>query len=192
MQPGPTQPTGPTSPVGIPSALDAAGNDSIRADAAIVGQPSQTHFPPARKMVSVVVVDGSPLSLLAVAGVLDSQGYGCMCCRDGDSAIKAMSMGPQDLIVWDVGDDAMAVLETLQKIRSEPKDQTIPAVLLADVKWAGLEKKIESLPTTRCLFKPIDPMSLVAVTEQVLWMPSLVDSHRRRGSRPSRPGWVTL
>lgn len=141
---------------------------------------------------SIVVVDPSPLSLIATAGVLDASGYACVCGRSAKAAGEAMQMGPQDLIVWDVGDDAADALAQLARIRDLDGYQTIPAILLADVKWSGLEKRVESLPTTRCLFKPIDHPSLIAVVEALLWMPGMVDAHRRRGSRPSRPGWVTL
>ncbi|TWT97509.1 hypothetical protein Pla100_26630 [Neorhodopirellula pilleata] len=96
-----------------------------------------------------------------------------------------------DLIVWDVGDDAPGVLDALAQIRQTHPD--LPAILLAEYQWAGLEKKTESLSaSTRCLFKPIDPSALLAVAEQLLWMPALQSIHRNRGSRPSRPGWVTL
>ncbi|KAA1259928.1 Response regulator receiver domain protein [Rubripirellula obstinata] len=145
------------------------------------------------RQASVIVWDASPLSLLTLAGVLDTQGYRCVCARDSDSAMKTLEMGRQDLLVCDVGDDAAAALETIEKMRSVPSYEQLPAVMLADARWAGLEKKAEaSYQPTRCLFKPIDPNSLIAVVDQVLWMPSLVSSHRRRGSRPSRPGWVSL
>ena len=150
---------------------------------------SQNNSQPA----SIIVWDPSPLSLLALAGVLDSQGYKCTCARNGDSVVKALEMGRQDLIVCDVSDDAAAALETISKAREVTGYEQLPAVMIAETKWAGLEKKAEaSAQATRCLFKPIDPNALIAVVDQILWMPSLVDSHRRRGSRPSRPGWVTL
>jgi len=96
-----------------------------------------------------------------------------------------------DLIVWDVGDDAPGVLDALALIRQTHPD--LPAILLAENQWAGLQKKTESLAaSTRCLFKPIDPSALLAVAEPLLWMPALQSVHRNRGSRPSRPGWVTL
>ena len=102
-------------------------------------------------------------------------------------------MGSQDLVVWDVGDDAQLAIETLTKMRATDGHEDLAAVLLADSKWAGLERKAEAMTaTTRCLFKPIDPNVLITIVDQALWMPSLVQTHRRRGSRPSRPGWVTL
>jgi len=146
-----------------------------------------------RKRASIVVLDPSPISLLALAGVLHSQGHGCVCARDGSAAIGALEMGPQDLLVCDVGDDATAALAILEKMRSTAGYEELPAVMLAESKWAGLEKKAEVMKqATRCLFKPIDPNSLIAVVDQLLWMPALVAAHCRRGSSPNRPGWVTF
>lgn len=148
---------------------------------------------PKRKAASIVVLDASPLSLLALAGVLDAHGYGCVCARTGDAAVEALSMGRQDMIVADVGDDAAEMLDVVGRMRAVEGYGDLPAVLIADAKWAGLEKKCEAMNVaTRCLFKPIDPNSLIAVVEQTLWLPTLVAAHRRRGSRPSRPGWVSL
>lgn len=139
------------------------------------------------------MLDPSPLSLLALAGVLHSQGHGCICAHDERAALEALNMGVQDLLVCDVGQDATAALQTLAAMRAVEGHQELPAVLIAESRWAGLEKKTESMKqATRCLFKPIDPNSLTAVVDQVLWMPSLVASHRRRGTSPHRPGWVTL
>ncbi|QDT03119.1 Response regulator receiver domain protein [Rubripirellula lacrimiformis] len=149
--------------------------------------------PPRTKRASIIVLDPSPISLLTLAGVLDHHGYVCICARQGKSAVDALAMGPQDLLVADVGQDAAATLETLHEMRSVEGYQDLPAVLIADSKWAGLEKKAEAMAqATRCLFKPIDPNSLIAVVDQTLWMPNLISAHRRRGSRPSRPGWVSL
>lgn len=96
-----------------------------------------------------------------------------------------------DLLVWDVGNEVVDVLNALEMIREVLPD--LPAILLAESKWAGLEKKTEAMSTpTRCLFKPIDPAALLSVAEPLLWMPALQAAHRQRGSRPNRPGWVTL
>lgn len=145
------------------------------------------------KQASILVVDPQPLSLLALAGVLHSQGFQCVCARDLAAALRANEHGVQDLVIWEIGDDAAATLAALGQLRSQPAHAQLPAVLLADSRWAGLEKKTESLiPSTRCLFKPIDPHSLAAVARELLWMPVLESAHRRRGSQPSRLGWITL
>jgi len=142
---------------------------------------------------TVLVIDTTPLSLIAMAGVLDTDGYGCICARTPAAATEAMRLDKIDIVVCDVGDDAPAMLELLANLRSMGAESELPAVLIADQRWVGLEKRIESLGgTTRCLFKPIDPGSMLAVVEQLLWMPQVVAAHRRRGTRPGRPGWVSL
>jgi DNA-binding NtrC family response regulator len=152
--------------------------------------------PPAavnRRRATIVVVDSSPVSLIALAGVLDTQGYACICARTHSAAREAVAVDAIDMLVCDVGDDAAAMLDLLVSLRQQPQSAELPAVLIADQRWAGLQQKTETMPAaTRCLFKPIDPGSLLAVVEQLLWMPQLVASHRRRGTRPGRPGWVSL
>ncbi len=148
---------------------------------------------PSQPRATILVVDPSPMSLIATAGVLDSQSFACICARTLDSALAAMSLGLIDMIVCDVSDDAPAALEMLVGFRSRDNYVDLPAILIADAKWAGLEKKTETLAaSTRCLFKPIDPGSLLAVVDQLLTVPHLTASHRRRGTRPGRPGWVSL
>ena len=142
---------------------------------------------------TALIVDPSPLSLMAMAGLFDGQSYNCICARTFDQALTAMSMGHIDLVVCDVTDDAPGALEMLMALRSRDAQADLPAILIAEATWAGLEKKTEMLAAvTRCLFKPIDAGSLIAVAEQLLVIPHLVSGHRRRGTRPGRPGWVSL
>ncbi len=151
---------------------------------------------PGRKaahQASILVVDPDPLSLIAMAGVLHTQGYRCTCARTSDAAGQALRSARHDMLLWDVADDAAAVVESLGTLRSTNGYQGLPAVLVAESRWAGLERKTEAMSApTRCLFKPIDPNALIDVVENVLWLPALVSAHRRKGSTPSRPGWLTL
>ena len=145
------------------------------------------------KEASLLVVDPSPLSLITLAGIFHSQGHRCVCARTPAAALQSLEMGPLDLIVWDVGNDPALVLERLAELRCHDGHESVAAILIAESLWSGLEKKTERLAVvTRCLFKPIDPGSLLAVAEQTLLIPALVAVHRKRGTRPSRPGWVTL
>jgi CheY-like chemotaxis protein len=161
-------------------------------------QPSRPALTPttakgANRRGTILVVDPSPLSLIALAGVLDTQGHVCICAKTAAAALQAVSQDVLDAIVCDVGDDAPAALELLSTIRQHPQVGELPAVLISDQRWIGLQEKTEALSAaTRCLFKPIDAGSLLAVVEQLLWMPQVVASHRRRGTRPGRPGWVSL
>lgn len=179
-----------------PPEPEASPEAFVRTDGPIRADDPTAAKPPvdvAKNRGTILVIDTTPLSLIALAGVLDTEGYVCICARTATAASDAMKMDKIDLVVCDVGDNAPAMLELLGQLRSTVDEAELPAVLIADQRWVGLEKRIETLGgTTRCLFKPIDPGSLLAVVEQLLWMPQVVAAHRRRGTRPGRPGWVSL
>ena len=152
----------------------------------------------------VLVVDSKPLSLLATAGVLHHAGMQCVCAGSVAAVRKACGLnhsqnesGPGipliDLLVWDVGEHVPAVMSELAALRDNRVYRDLPAILIADSKWAGLQLKTEAMEaTTHCLFQPIDPKSLTVIAEQLLWMPAMQSIHRNKGSHPSRPGWVGL
>lgn len=152
---------------------------------------------PSKPTATILVVDPSPITLIAMAGTLDAQGYACICARSHEAATKAIAQDPIDAIVVDVGDDAEAVLAWLARLRQSDETAGLPAVIVADACWAGLQQRCEGLSSgakgsVRCLFKPIDPNALLDIVHQSLWMPQLLSGHRRRGTRPTRPGWVGL
>lgn len=145
-----------------------------------------------RQDATILVVDPSPITLLGTAGVLDSFGYACFCARNHDSARQLPEDTQLDAVVIDVGDDAEAALQLVSELRNTRGNSDLPAIFIASPEWAGLEKRCESMSAARCLFKPIDPNVLGDVVQQSLWMPQISAAHRRRGSRPVRPGWVQL
>lgn len=148
---------------------------------------------------TILVIDPAPLSLIATAGVLDSDGWVCLCARTATAALTAAQQQPLDLLVADVGDDAAAMLQLLTQLRSGAGAGELPAVLIADPQWSGLEQQTERLAAvTRCLFKPIDPGALLAVVDQLSWLPQLAAAYRKQAAEPgqtagpARPGWISL
>ena len=142
---------------------------------------------------TVLVWDRDPLSLLATAGALHHGGFRCVCCRSRESLFAALDQETLDVMVIDVADDAPIALETVQAVREREPLTALPAILLAETRWSGLQFKCEKMTVaTRCLFRPIDPNSLVDLVGTLGWMPTLVQHHQRQRTRPSRPGWVTL
>lgn len=147
---------------------------------------------PPRPDATILVIDSSPITLIATAGVLDSQGYACVCARTPEAAEKGASQESLDAVVMDVGDDAEAALMLVERLRAATGSADLPVLLIADACWAGLQHRCEAMPGVRCLFKPIDPNALLDLVQHSLWLPPLLATHRRRGARPQRPGWVTL
>jgi len=139
---------------------------------------------------TILVVDPSPISLTAVAGVLDTQGYECYCARTADAAQKAVKTTAIDLIVWDVGNDAAVAITEMQALRSGLAD--VPIIVLAESCWAGLETRLDLIAPSRCLFKPLDPATLIDLVQQSLWVPHVLRGHHLTRQRTERPGWITL
>lgn len=168
---------------------------------------------------TILVVDSNPITLLGIAGVLHSLGNECICARSPEAALTAVQSSVIELVVLDVGEDAEGALELAERLRgisssgATSQDSTsrdaastgpsakgaansrgvgLPILFLADVQWAGLEKRTESLKNVRCLYKPLDPRVLGDVVSQSLWVQALAAQHRQRGHRPAHPGWVQL
>ncbi|MEM9825588.1 MAG: hypothetical protein AAF958_03320 [Planctomycetota bacterium] len=142
---------------------------------------------------NILVWDGDAVSLLATAGALHHAGHRCVCAKQPGAVWQSLDLGLPDLAVFDVGRDANLALDVLTKLRQRDDLQRIPAILLAESSWAGLEYKAEKMTVaTRCLFRPIDPQTLIDLVDSLLWMPALVSNHRRRGTQPSNHRWITL
>ncbi len=159
---------------------------------AAVGQPAANAAASSRRVGQALIVDPNALSLIALAGVLDSEGYQCVCAKTWQSALDAHKLSQFDLVVCDVANDAPGALEMLIGLRAIEGQVDLPAILLAEIQWAGLEKKTEMLAApTRCLFKPIDVGVLLAVAHQLM-ISQISPISRSRGSRSQRPGWISL
>lgn len=143
---------------------------------------------------TILVVDPSPISLTAVAGVLDTQSYECYCARTAKAAEKAVMTTAIDLIVWDVADDAAEAITEMQALRREHAEELadVPLIVLADSRWAGLETRLDMIAPARCLFKPIDPATLIDLVGQALWVPHVLRGHHLHRKEAERPGWITL
>lgn len=145
----------------------------------------------------ILVVDQDPVTLIGTAAVLHRYGYECVCARDIAAAQKAVQTYPVDLVVMDLGTSTDESLQTVEKLRAASSNSELPAIVIAEANWAGLEKQLERLERVRCLFKPVDPRVLGDLVQQFQWLPLLEAGVRTRGSRPQSkkslpPGWVSL
>ena len=147
-----------------------------------------------RQKATILVVDSSPVGLTVVAGVLDSQGYECYCARTCEAASKAIDQGVIDLILWDVTDDAAVSLAEIQSLRDKHSDKLadVSFILLADNCWAGLETRLDPIGPARCLFKPLDPNTLIDLVQQALWVPHVIRGHHMGRKKSNHPGWIQL
>lgn len=172
---------------------DADCNEQVQFAVAIQ-LPRNSSMNKPNQAATILVVDPSPISLTAVAGVLDTQGYECYCARTAEAAEKAIESAPVDLVVWDVADDAADAMTQIEALRTShgAKIAEVPFILLADSCWAGLETRIDIISPARCLFKPLDPNTLIDLVQQALWVPHIIRGHHLGKKKANRPGWITL
>ena len=142
--------------------------------------------------LTVLVVDADPINLTAVAAVFHSAGYECLCARTGTAAEKAIATGEVELLVMDVGSEVDMAVGLLMSLKQMHKGDTLPTILLTESSQADRLKSAVVDDATFHLVKPFDPKTLLELAECNNWMPHLVAGHRRRGQRPTKPGWVSL
>ncbi len=144
-----------------------------------------------KKAGTAVIFDRDPVSLTALAAVLHSAGYECLCARTEEAVKKAIGQEPIDLLVFDLGKDLPATIRILDTVRGQAGN-ALPAILLAEPNQAAELETLDLAESTYRLSKPFDPHTLTELARQATWMPHLVSQHRLRGTRPNQPGWISL
>jgi CheY-like chemotaxis protein len=113
----------------------------------------------------VLVADDDPVFVLAVRSVLETR-YVVRSASSGSETLKMVEEDPPDLIVLDVMMDYMSEgFDVARKLRSDPKTQAIPVILLTGVDQRfdyRLEQDESWVPCNRFLEKPIEPEKLLA------------------------------
>ena len=113
----------------------------------------------------VLVADDDPVFVLAVTSVLETR-YEVRAASNGTEALKLIEQERPDLIVLDVMMDYMSEgFDIARKLRSDPKTQEIPIILLTGVDQRfdyRLEQDESWVPCSRFLEKPIEPEQLLA------------------------------
>lgn len=163
---------------------------------------------------TLIICDPSPLSLVSIAGVFDIAGYRCICARQLDQLKELTEFGPADALLIDVGDQPRESLAAIDELRSQPDQEDLPAVVMADSRWNSLISRVATAEIcTRILFKPVDLAVLQAVVNDVVMASTAANlpgraseqatvpapklgtrpsNESKRGSRRARAEWVRL
>jgi DNA-binding NarL/FixJ family response regulator len=116
----------------------------------------------------LLVVDGDPGLLRAVAETLRAEGYEVTTARRGAEALVCIAESLPDLIVSDIRMPGMDGYELVRNLRSSSRTKLIPIVFLtakdetAD-RIAGFRSGVDAYLT-----KPFEPDELVAVVANIL------------------------
>jgi DNA-binding response OmpR family regulator len=132
----------------------------------------------------ILVIDPDPLTLTAVAAVLDLSGYECHMARDAGTALRAARLLALDLVVCDVDLPDRSGFELCQAIRYVPTCERVPFVFVAGRDSEEIVERARQAGGVYSLRKPYDPEVLVDLAERAIWLPHLVDARIERAQQP--------
>ncbi len=157
-------------------------SQAARSACPYVGTPALPSKPETRNWTMkavILIIDADPLTLTAVAAVLDKQGYECHCARDTEAALKAVRSLPLDLIICDVELHGQSGLELCRDLRREPNAADVPVIFVASGPLLEVLRQAHEAGGAYYLRKPFDPDVLMGIVEKALWMPHLVNAQLR-------------
>jgi CheY-like chemotaxis protein len=118
---------------------------------------------------TILVVDDDSVLRRLLATVLKLRGYAVLAAEDGVQALQIMSEseGDIDLVLADIIMPQMDGWGLLEKVQTQYPD--VPVILLTLIEEAKpTTERAEAMGAAACLFKPIDPVSLMSGVDEVL------------------------
>jgi two-component system response regulator GlrR len=118
---------------------------------------------------TILVVEDDPVLRRLLGTVLKLRGYTVLSAEDGVQALKVLGNhdGKIDLVLADIIMPVMDGWQLLTTLReSHP---ALPVILLTSLEEAKpTAERAEAMGAAACLFKPIDPVSLMSGVDEVL------------------------
>ena len=118
---------------------------------------------------TILVVDDDSVLRRLLATVLKLRGYAVLAAEDGVQALKLLAEreGDVDLVLADIIMPQMDGWDLLEKVQTDYPD--LPVILLTLIEEAKpTTERAEAMGAAACLFKPIDPVSLMSGVDEVL------------------------
>ena len=118
---------------------------------------------------TILVVDDDSVLRRLLATVLKLRGFDVLVAEDGVQALEVLGENKQsvDLVLADIimpQMDGWGLLEEVQALYPD-----LPVILLTLIEEAKpTTERAEAMGAAACLFKPIDPVSLMSGVDQVL------------------------
>ena len=131
------------------------------------------------KQPLVLVVDDEADVLGEVATILGNVGYCCHCCSDTQAAIEFAASNTPELIISDINLAGHSGLEMCERIKKDDDLKDVPVMFLSGAQIPDIIRRSHAVGGTYYLRKPFDPEVLIELVDKALWMPHLVQGHKR-------------
>ena len=118
---------------------------------------------------TILVVDDDSVLRRLLATVLKLRGFDVLVAEDGVQALEVLGQNKQriDLVLADIIMPQMDGWSLLEEVQALYPD--LPVILLTLIEEAKpTTERAEAMGAAACLFKPIDPVSLMSGVDQVL------------------------
>jgi len=123
----------------------------------------------------VLVIDPDPLTLTAIAAMLDSAQFKVFCARDREAAIKGATDLALDLIVCDEEIDSSRGEEMIAELRSIPDRHDVPIMYMSERQLPDIISRNSETGVAYHIRKPIDPNGLMESIDKALFELPLIN-----------------
>jgi len=120
---------------------------------------------------SVMIVDDSPGILSLYGFFFERQGYQTLKAEDSLSALEMLEESTPDLFILDVMMPEINGIELCQRIRSLPRHEHTPVIILSAFSDADIIQQSFAAGANDYLVKPIDPQELEARAKEYMKQP---------------------
>jgi CheY-like chemotaxis protein len=117
---------------------------------------------------SILIIDDEAMVRMAVALILENQGWRTRQASDGQDGLDQARREPPDLIVCDLNMPVLDGFETLAELRRDPALQSIPCVVITGQPGRDNERRALDAGAKAVLLKPFRNDTLVQTIERHL------------------------
>ncbi len=117
---------------------------------------------------TILVADDESHILNVVSLKLKNAGFRVVCARDGQEALDLAYQEQPDLLITDHNMPFLTGLELCQKLRTEKRFDTMPAIMLSARGFQLEESDTAASGIVMMISKPFSPRELLAAVDKVL------------------------
>lgn len=128
-----------------------------------------------QKKPRVLIVDDNPTNVELLHAYLKPQGYELDKAFDGEDALKKIEASPPDLILLDLMMPRLSGYEVCQKVKSDPRTQFIPVIVITALKELNDKIKAIEMGADDFLMKPFNKVELMTRVKSLLKLKELYD-----------------
>lgn len=121
-----------------------------------------------KAMKQILIVEDKESSRELLRTILEQQGYGVIEAKDGEEAVRQLSLSTPDLVLLDLQIPIRSGFDVLKVIRSDDRLAKLPVVALTASAMQGDREKALAAGFTGYMAKPVSPAQLREAVTRLL------------------------